>query len=220
MKGICRLCGNERELMEGHIVPSFAFKWLKETSGTGFIRSSGVPDKRVQDGPKRYYLCEACEGLFNGWETQFANMIFHPCNEGKTVGLPYGDWMLKFAVSVSWRVLNHLVDKTNLSTFPERLKANASDAMAHWKDFLLGDAPHPAQFEQHMLPFGPVESYRNMEPPPNINRYFLRAMDVDVVHGGEKVAYVYSKIGRLVLLGFIEMPHSERCGRQSRGGQK
>ena len=43
--------------------------------------------------------------------------------------------------------------------------------------------------------------------PPNINRYILRTVDIDTVHSGDKAAYVYSKMGRIVLVGFIEMPH-------------
>jgi hypothetical protein len=41
--------------------------------------------------------------------------------------------------------------------------------------------------------------------PPNINRYILRSVDIDVVWGGNS-AFVYSKLGRFVVLGFIEMP--------------
>jgi len=196
--------------MQSHIIPSFVFKWLKESSGTGFIRFGRSPNLRVQDGPTYYLLCSDCEELFNASETQFANSIFHPCNEGKIVSVFYGDWMLKFAVSVSWRVLNFIIDDTNLSSFPQGLKEQAFNALSHWKSFLLSQAPHPAQFEQHMLPLGSVKSFNSIKMPTNINRYFLRAVDTDVVSDGNKNAFVYSKMGRIVLVGFIQISHPER----------
>lgn len=75
MKGSCRLCRNTAELRESHIIPSFVYKWFKETSGTGFIRFGHTPNQRVQDGLKPYWLCDDCEELFNSWETVFANHI-------------------------------------------------------------------------------------------------------------------------------------------------
>lgn len=210
MKGICRLCNKEQELRGSHIIPSFIFKWLKDSSGTDFIRYGRHPSLRVQDGIKSYLLCDGCEGLFNGWETEFANSIFHPCNEGKITSLSYRDWMLKFAVSVSWRVLNFIIDDKGLSGFPEALKEKVDDALARWRAFLMDEAPHPAQFEQHMFLLSSVESFSIKGVPSNINRYFLRTIDTDLVFGGDKVAYVYSKMCPIVLVGFVEMPHPER----------
>lgn len=210
MEGKCRLCDNERELRESHIIPSFVFKWLKESSGTGFIRFGHNPNLRIQDGPKHYLLCDVCEGLFSDWEKEFADSIFHPCHEGSNPPFYYGKWLLKFAVSVSWRVLNFIIDYTGLSKFPEVLREKANNALFHWKDFLLDKAPHPSQFEQHMLPLGSVKSFSNIKMPPNVNRYILRTIDSDAAFAGDKEAFVYSKMGRIVLVGFIEMPHPER----------
>ncbi|MDQ6987940.1 MAG: hypothetical protein Q9M25_09070, partial [Mariprofundaceae bacterium] len=67
MKGTCRLCGQEQDLQKSHVIPSFVYKWLKETSGTGFFRFGMEPNKRVQDGHKFYWLCKECEGRFNEW---------------------------------------------------------------------------------------------------------------------------------------------------------
>ncbi len=207
MNGICRLCNIDRELKESHIIPSFIFKWIKETSGTGFIRFGQNPNLRIQDGYKLYWLCDDCENLFNTWETEFANNVFHPMTEGSSVYYPYGSWLLKFAVSVSWRVLNYFVEELDLSHFPAILQEKANNALSLWKDFLLGKTPHPARFEQHMLPLDLIDSFNHPYMPANINRYILRTVDIDVVHSGDKSAYVYSKMGRIVLVGFIEMPN-------------
>jgi len=207
MKGICRLCKADGELRESHIIPSFVYKWLKTSSGTGFIRFGEYPNLRSQDGFKSYLLCDECESFFNLWETEFANSAFHPLNKGRGAILHYGPWMLKFAVSVSWRVLTFFVEEKDLSHFPPNLQKKASIALSYWQNFLLGKSPHPDRFEQHMLPFDRIESFNYPDMPPNINRYILRTVDIDTVHAGDKSAYVYSKIGRIVLIGFIEMPN-------------
>lgn len=206
MKGICRLCNADGELRESHIIPSFVYKWQKETSGTGFIRFGDKPNLRTQNGFKLYLLCDECEKLFNLWETEFANNIFHPINKGSSSLFNYGPWLLKFAVSVSWRVLIFFIEEKDLSHFPLVLQKKANIALSYWQNFLLGKSPHPSRFEQHMLPFDRIEKFHYPDIPPNINRYILRTVDIDTVHAGDESAYVYTKIGRIVLIGFIEMP--------------
>ncbi|MFZ5763407.1 MAG: hypothetical protein ACOY8P_10835 [Thermodesulfobacteriota bacterium] len=210
MKGSCRLCRNTTELNESHIIPSFVFKWFKETSGTGFIRFGHTPNQRMQDGLKPYWLCDDCERLFNSWETVFANNIFHPMNKGERPTSSYGPWLLKFAVSVSWRVLNYFLEEHELSHFPNELLLSTEKALAKWKDFMLDQSPDPGQFEQHMLPFNCLVGFDHPDMPPNINRYMLRTVDIDAVKLGEKDGFVYSKMGRIVLIGFIEISHPQR----------
>src|SRR6185437_16000526 len=96
----CRLCGQMAALQESHILPAFVFKWLKETSATGFLRFGQEPNKRVQDGMKRNWLCSPCETRLNLWETQFATNIFHPVNDDDGPRVEYGDCLLKFCASI------------------------------------------------------------------------------------------------------------------------
>jgi len=207
MKGICRLCGKNTTLRESHIIPSFVYKWLKETSGTGFIRFGHAPNLRTQDGIKSYLLCDNCEGLFNSWETEFANNIFHPLNKGECLSFSYNAWLLKFAVSVSWRVLTFFIEDNDINHFPPTLQEKSNSALLKWKDFLLGKCPNPEKYEQHMLPFDRLASFEYPDMPSNINRYILRTVDIDAVKIGEDNGFVYSKMGRIVLVGFIEMTH-------------
>jgi hypothetical protein len=76
MTGSCKLCGRTGDLQQSHVLPSFAFKWMKQA---GHIRRSGLPNRRSQDGEKREWLCWDCEQLFNSFETPFATKIFHLC---------------------------------------------------------------------------------------------------------------------------------------------
>jgi len=208
MKGICRLCNQENELRESHIIPSFIYKWLKDSSGGGPLRFGQEPNKRVQDGYKFYWMCDECEGRLNKWETEFANKIFYPTNSGEVAEVTYSSYLLKFCVSVSWRVLNFYLEESDISHFPDELQKSAKHTYRIWKDFLLDKRPHPERHEQHFLPLDAIKSFsvtvKGM--PPNINRYILRTIDIDAVWGGES-AFIYSKLERFVILGFIEMPH-------------
>jgi hypothetical protein len=103
----CALCEQQRILVESHIFPAFLFRWKKKTAATTYLRCNEDPKKRVQDGLKVPMLCAECEGLFNKFETDFCNHVFHPLVSGKTSSASYGPWLLKFCVSVSWRILAH-----------------------------------------------------------------------------------------------------------------
>jgi hypothetical protein len=79
MKGICAFCQSSKELCESHTIPSAFGKNMKEedkaTIGECEFRKGvlyecptnvGKPNNWYrQDLPKRYLLCQECEGLFN-----------------------------------------------------------------------------------------------------------------------------------------------------------
>ena len=48
----CALCLKEKTLCDSHIIPSFVYKWLKDTSATGYLRNGNSPNLRQQDGLK------------------------------------------------------------------------------------------------------------------------------------------------------------------------
>ena len=114
----CALCASTSELQASHIIPGFVFDWLRDTSATGHFRSSQIPDLRVQDGLKPRMLCKSCEQLFSTWEKAFAEKCFVPLNSGNVRDVRYGPWMLKFATSVSWRVLRLFAANDGLAGFP------------------------------------------------------------------------------------------------------
>ena len=177
-QGNCRLCGAECDLQASHIIPAFVFRWLKDTSATGFIRFGETPNMRVQDGPTRPWLCAACESRLSSWETRFASEVFHPLNEDGGRRLKYREWLLKFCVSISWRSLLMFMEDKQLGHFSSRQLAASDLALATWSDFLLDKVPHPGRFEQHLLPLDAVESTTTRHTPTNINRHFLRAIEL------------------------------------------
>jgi hypothetical protein len=204
VQGQCRLCLKPCALENGHMVPSFVFRWLKDTSGTGFLRFGQTPNRRSQDGYKEYWLCPECEDLFSRWETEFANNVFHRLTSGGASQFPYQEWLLKFAVSLSWRVLLYIKEANALKHFSEPLQQEAERALARWAKFLLGRQPHPGKYEQHMLPLDLVVDHTIRDMSPNINRYFLRTVEIDAVCA-DREAFVYIKLPYLFLIGFIHM---------------
>lgn len=200
---ICSLCREEKELRESHIIPKFVFDWHKESSGTGFLRSSEMPNRRVQDGAKEHMLCADCEFLFNQWETPFATKIFHPLNRREAMRFEYESWLLKFAASVSWRVLTWY-NPNNLLEISESGKGLIDRALQTWKEFVFDQCPHPGSFEQHMILLDVPKSIQNIDNlPPNWNRFMTRGCHINLAHSDGHPLYIYTKMGRITLLGFI-----------------
>src|ERR1700704_6618789 len=69
----------------------------------------------------------------------------------------YGDWLLKFCVSVSWRVILEFREKDSLSDYTDEQLIRIDAASRAWADFLLGRIPHPGMFEQHFLLMDAIE---------------------------------------------------------------
>ncbi|MDE2911903.1 MAG: hypothetical protein OXL68_03130 [Paracoccaceae bacterium] len=117
--------------------------------------------------------------------------------------------MLKFATSVSWRVLRLFAADDGLAVFPEHIMTAVDDTLRKWSLFLLGDRPQPGRHEQHMFVVDIVEHASVADIPPNISRYLARAIDPYVAHTQDS-AITYAKMGRFVLFGFISITHPRR----------
>ena len=167
------------------------------------MRFGRAPNLRVQDGYKRRWLCRECEARFNAWETPLATRVFHPLNDDSREMIRYGDWMIKFCASVSWRTLLFISEFDLFDYHSEEQRKAILCALDGWRKFLMGDTPHPGVFEQHVLVLGPVESWSGRSVPANINRY-LRTVDLDVVRSSS-TSFVLTKLGKILILGFIRV---------------
>jgi len=205
IKGKCKLCDRDGELLESHIIPAFIIDHQKRTSATGFLRSSHTINRRVQDGTKLYMLCPSCEAMFNQWETPFARDVYHPWCNREAIRLSYGPWMLKFAVSVSWRVLTWYMDYSADSvSYTSDAKRIISDALRTWKRFLFDEIQHPGEYEQHMILFDTIESAtHSYDLPPNINRFLTRGTHINLAHSDRHPLFIFTKMGKIALLGFL-----------------
>lgn len=207
---ICRLCARERELKLSHIIPSFVYKWLKDTSATGFLRGGTDPNVRRQDGHKDYLLCEECEQVLSKHEQKFASRFFYPyvndvldANSDIRIDAPkltYEDWLLRFAISVQWRSL--LMQEEHMPKLEGRRLKELEKLRSAWADFLLGKSDHSGEYETYLIPYSNLSSAEG-DFPSNMNDrtnfYLLRSADLTIVSSKKKLM-IFTKIGPI---GFL-----------------
>ncbi len=151
VRNVCKLCGSKKGLQQSHIIPKFVFKWLKESSATGYLRVGANPNIRCQDGLKTELLCWDCEQLLSSWENEVSKSLFYPYQSTKQP-LSYSEYLLKFSVSLSWRVLTYLMLDDNIKAdLSPSLTQKIEQVLATWKNFILDIKPNPGIFEQHLL---------------------------------------------------------------------
>ena len=128
----CALCQEAKELKKSHIIPRFIAKWIKKTSETGKFRD--LDYKRIQDSVKSYLLCEECENKISIYEQYFAEKIFHPTINSTSSDVEYDIKLLKFIVSISWRVLKFVLynkEQNSEEIIPDLIKIEQN-----WRFFL------------------------------------------------------------------------------------
>ena len=204
----CALCLQKKPLLESHIIPKFFGRELKKRSNSQTLVDGVNPQKnpKPQDITKVYLLCKACEVLFSKWETDFRNKIM-PANKSLLAPITYGDWMLKFAVSVSWRILAYLkyappyseneVMSKELINFLLALApdshSEAENALETWRLFLLNKRPDVAPYNQHFL-------LLNGKNFPNENCNALAF----TIFQDEGIVATHALMGQFIILGFIK----------------
>lgn len=191
------------------LIPQFVYRWLKDTSGTGFLRFGPAINRRVQDGLTVSLLCGGCEDRFCAWEAKFARLVFHPFVTGQLRVVKYDDWLLKFAVSVCWRILEDGMRENRLGHFRGRWSAQLPSCRETWKQFLLGTGPDVCEHHVHMLRWDGIVGGQGPALPTNINRYLRRAVEMDVVCSDDE-AFLYAKLGPIMLFGMIAYPGSKQ----------
>lgn len=202
----CGLCAKRYVPHEvSHIVPKFVYKWLKSTSTTKVMRFGPEMNRRTQDGIKDHFLCEACEDLFGKCEATFATEVFHPFTKDNNFITKYGGFMMRFAVSVSWRVLAYSKEKERLQHFRGRHAEAVDSTLKIWSDYLLNRRDDIATHEMHLLPMAGIVEHSFSDVPENINRYLRRTVEIDVVVS-DGAAFTYTKLGPLMFIGLIAYP--------------
>ena len=203
----CRMCFKTGPLEAGHVVPSFVYRWLKDTSATGYLRRGEIPNLRVQDGWTRYWFCRACENQIGRFEKAFSEQLFQSIVTEERVPYRHGPWLSRFIASVAWRtVMLYSEQGDSFELFTDEQKALLPLALEHWRTFVSGKAKTPGVHELHLIPMGILGEYRgDRRLPPNINRYTLRSIEIHVASGNTQ-AFAFVKMGPVVTLGFIQPP--------------
>jgi hypothetical protein len=187
----CALCLHDRELRQSHIIPAFAVRHLKETSATGYVRGAGTPNLRQQDLETVALLCAGCEQVFSSWEREFSQSAFPKVQSDNFREVQYDDWLLKFAVSLNWRVL--VCDKEDLLQEYPQFARHVEKTLEQWRRFLLGSAKQPGT-EHHLFVFG-VPTKVPDDAHKKLVHYMLRAIDASVMVSNKHIG-VYAKLLR------------------------
>lgn len=198
--GNCRLCSQEGPLELSHIIPAFVHKWQKATGGP--IRSAHEPNRRIQDGFKKYWLCRNCENRFSVSEKAFSEKIFHHQN-AEPKSLIYGSWFSYFGASLAWRTLEFALEGTNNPNFFGNQKYLFDSARENWQNFLLGSSRLSNQFPIHVFMFKPENEIGFDNLPVNWNRYHLRHIGLSIAQSKNEMM-TYTKLGPFTFFGMIQ----------------
>lgn len=204
MTNKCRLCGDLATLQNSHVIPRFVFKWIKKTGATPFLRNSEDPDTRVQDYHEKL-LCKDCEQQFSDYEGKFASNIFYPYINGKSTSFAYDEWLQRFIISISWRVI--VSEQTDLSEL-ETVHAEAiREAKNLWEDILNGNLRLSTDVYTHHIFFldGISKASNPDEVPDNWEFYIERGIDATPVHGPGTTA-IYFKLPQMLFFSCIQPP--------------
>jgi len=217
----CGLCQKEKPLLDSHIIPAFVFKWIKNTSATGYLRFLENINLRAQDGKKTKLLCSDCENILSVVETKFANAIFYPyvdyeldqngVAKGKIRFFDYDDWLLRFIISIHWRLT--VVRDAASKRIPIGYEKLIKKFEEQWRNLLLDETKDTGLCESHLIFLQNLATAEGCFPPnlhEKVNFYCLRATDGTIIFS-DRVLGVFSKIGPIAFYTFIKPHHLKRA---------
>jgi hypothetical protein len=185
--------------------------WIKDTSATGYLRSTVNPNARRQDGFRTKLLCSQCEQRFSVLEKIFAETIFNRyvgedlndiADRPRKFRIEYDEWLLRFVVSVQWRIVaatRNDQELDQIATIQDKLQIDK--AANTWRQYLLGSRADAGDCDHHLLFLQSMSGISGSLPSyidDRIDVYLLRATDGTIVAGPSHVG-VYSKLGPIVL---------------------
>lgn len=195
----CQMCGQASELQLGHVIPRFAIKWIKKTSGNPLHkRLRHAHDGSIaQDGEKFRMFCRKCAQVLNRDETEFSKRAFGDSYFMSAGPVPYEEWMLRFAVGLMLRVCVANLHFRQPEHVREPLAANerrsVERAMEEFRRYLTCETLWPGKLAPMRIsvgltaiPTGPL--IRNVW-----DHYMTRSVDGALVLGDGIVA-VYAHI--------------------------
>ncbi len=183
----CALCGARGKLEQSHIIPQFVYRWAKTRAG----------QHDIPPGPTRPMLCGACEDEFSFYESEFARHVFHPLAAGTRPSTKYGAWLRQFAASVCWRIIEESLVEARLGSFQGRWTAELAACRETWHHYLSGQRPDVGGHHLHLLPWAALASGADAGLQPRIE---------SEVSGSDHAAFVYARLGPVILLGLIADP--------------
>jgi len=138
-------------------------------------------------------------------EKEFRERLFKPVTDGAAAPTAYGSWLCLFAASLCWRALHLYYEKGWISNISGPRTAVVTNSLKRWSTGIRRSEIDFACRDFHFIPSGTMEEMQGLDPPPNINRYLSRYVQIDVATGDDQ-AFVYAKLGPAILLGFLQHP--------------
>jgi hypothetical protein len=184
MKGKCKLYGEVTDLKRSHIVPKFAFDYMKKT-GSRYLRGFESPNVRVQDGPKKYLLGERAEQEFSKRERWFTNNVFYPYLNDDQQRFEYDENFAYFIISMLWRVI--LVELESPSVTDKRLDF-LSEVAEEWRGFLV-NSKYPGNYNDLNILLTDRLT-RHTTEAQNADLYMSRYIDATIIINED-----YSSVG-------------------------
>lgn len=188
----CRLCKNVKPLQESHIIPKFIFDWMKRT-GPGYLRSAGTPNIRRQDGIRERLFCADCEQILSREERVFAERIFTPLTSRPASSIPYESFLMRFLVSVMFRVIVSKMYGGRPSTDYDR---QLNEARGEWRKYLLGKGDLLRYDRIHLIVTDILAD--RVQPVIGLNQYLARSVDATLAMSTTGCA-VYAKFARFMV---------------------
>ncbi|TGK71456.1 hypothetical protein EHQ27_05405 [Leptospira wolffii] len=206
---VCKLCKIDKDLIDSHIIPHFVIEWLRKTSPTGYMRDVINPNKRIQDSVKLKLLCRDCEVLLSKDEKKFSEIIFRPyvdtelSEKGSATGVikefKYDQWLLRFIISVHWRIL--VKEREDLSKSLSSYQLKVIDLKLEvWRKFILFELDSTGPQKSYLI-F--LQSFREgkgnliLKLNERIDIYILRSIDGTSVFTSKTLG-VFAKFGPVV----------------------
>ncbi len=204
MTGNCQLYDKTTELRESHIYPKFVVDYFKAT-GSNYLRRYTEPNRRLQDGIKKYLLSHDAEQKFSLREKWFAENMFKPYQENKLACFEYNENLYYFSVSFLWRMLLLNLGYSGISDRPfyETICAAKED----WKTFLR-DYKYP-KFDRIYLFLTDIVKSHNMGIN-GVDYYMTRTLDGTIIsnHDNSFIA-VYGKFLKFTFWGVLRGANDE-----------
>jgi hypothetical protein len=159
------------------------------------------PNTRIQDYHEKM-LCEECEQIFSDWEGKFASHVFYPHVRNRPNRFEYEEWLYRFVLSVSWRLLVsdmaawHEFERSKINIIEERLEI--------WRQVLIDEKPLSEDPSSHHIFF--VDELdlvtSNPEAPHNYEIYMQRNLDGTSVFGDNDI-HAYFKFPKMLFFSTI-----------------
>ena len=190
--GTCKLCRQDKILLQSHIIPKFIVSWLKET-GSGFFRMATSPNIKYQDFPKRRLLCSDCEQRFSSKEEYFSRKVFYPYIETKPAHIYYSQSLHYFLVSVLWRIL--AADPGKYKKQCRKFSKELEETEEDWRLYLIAKKTS-IKSDVHLFISDILETATI--PVRHFNVYMARGIDATIATSSSD-CLVYCKLARFCI---------------------